>query len=406
MTYPYVVQKGDTLYRIARRHAINLQALISANPQLRDPSRIVPGQVIYIPVRSPNLYVIQAGDTFYEIARRFNISLNDLLLANPGVDPRRLRVGQTIVLPVSKGMNVVDATVPYGYAEMQEDLAVLKQIYPFLESGDIGESVLGRKIPAVRIGKGSRQVHYNGSFHANEWITTPLLMKFLEDYARAYTGDGMLRGRNVKELYDRTSLWMVPMVNPDGVELVLQGVNPDNPYYERLLEWNNGSLDFSRWKANIRGVDLNDQFPAHWEEEKERRGALGPGPRDYPGTAPLTEPEAITMADFTRNNDFRLVIAFHTQGKEIYWNYRGLEPPESLEIARRFAEVSGYRPVELTGSDAGYKDWFIQEYRRPGFTVECGMGTNPLPIEQFPEIYDDVIGIMLEGLAAAIRLTG
>jgi g-D-glutamyl-meso-diaminopimelate peptidase len=399
LTFTYVVREGDTLFRIARRYSITLQSLINANPQLSNTDYVLPGQVIYVPIRPPNLYVIQAGDTFYKIAQKFNIALNDLLSANPHIDPQRLIIGQTVTLPISRGMNIIDTTNPYGYEELIGDIALLRQLYPFIESATIGQSVLGREIPVIRIGTGPRQYHYNGSFHANEWITTPVVMKFIEDYAKAYTGSGMWQGQNVRALFEQTSLWIVPMVNPDGVELVLQGLTPQNPYFADLLEWNAGSFDFSTWKANIRGVDLNDQFPAHWEEEQERRGELGPGPRDYGGTAPLTEPETIAMANFTQSHDFRLVIAFHTQGKEIYWNYRGLEPPESEAIANLFAQASGYTPVELTGSDAGYKDWFIQDFRRPGFTVECGEGTNPLPIAQFSDIYRDVSKIMLVALS-------
>lgn len=386
------------MYRIARRYGIGLAALIASNPQVQNPDSLVPGQVIEIPNSPQNLYVVQLGDTFYFIARRFNVPLSALIAANPGVDPTRLRIGQTLVIPAGAVERIVAPTGPYGFAEMMDDIDRLRARYPFLETRVIGNSVLGRQMMAIRLGRGSRRIHYNGSFHANEWITTPLLMQFIEDYAAAYTSGGTLRGVDVGRLFEETSLWMVPMVNPDGVELVISGITPANPYYEEVVLWNNGSLNFSTWKANIRGVDLNDQYPANWEEERRRRSPAGPGPRDYVGTAPLTEPEAVAIADFTREQDFALVIAFHTQGEVIFYNYRGLEPPESREIAERFQAVSGYQPIVLTESDAGYKDWFIQEFRRPGFTVEAGRGTNPLPIGQFPAIYEDVLGIMLEGL--------
>lgn len=404
MAFPYIVQRGDTLFRIARKFALNMDAIKAANPQIRNFDYIVPGQVIQIPERPVNWYVIQAGDTFYSIARRFNIALDDLLAANPGVDPRRLQIGQWIVLPVGSGFSIVDTTDAYGYEEMIEDIEALARRYPFLRTGFIGESVLGKKLPVVTIGRGPKKIHYNGSFHANEWITTPLLMKFIEDFAQAYEGDGSLRGVDVRQLFEDVTLWIVPMVNPDGVELVLEGISPGHPYYEQLLAWNNGSFDFRNWKANIRGVDLNDQYPANWEVEKERRSPSGPGPRDYPGEAPLTEPEAVAIAELTRNEDFLLVIAFHTQGEVIFWNYRDLEPPVSETIVNRFAAVSGYEPVKLFDSDAGYKDWFIQDFRRPGFTLEAGRGVNPLPISDFPRIYDDVVPIMLEGMQATREL--
>ncbi|MFD2671075.1 M14 family metallopeptidase [Marinicrinis sediminis] len=399
MSFNYVVKQGDTLYRLSRRFGVNMPSIIAINPQLSNPARLVPGQVIQIPGRMNQYYVIQQGDTLYSIAMSMNVSLQRLLAANPGILPQSLQIGQTIVIPPGAGSGIVDTQTDYGYQEMMNDIRLLKQRYPFLEVTDIGASVMGKRLPLIKIGQGPVHVHYNGSFHANEWITTVLLMKFLEDYAQAVENGTSIGGRSANALYNQTSLWIVPMVNPDGVELVQDGLTPQHPYYQQLLAWNENSLDFSGWKANIRGVDLNDQYPANWEEEKKRRSPAGPGPRDYVGTAPLTEPEAIAVALLTRNLPLSLAIAFHTQGEEIYWNYRDLEPPESEKLADRFASVSGYRAVKLTGSDAGYKDWFIQDFRKPGFTVEAGLGQNPLPIEAFNRIYKQVLPLMVEGLS-------
>lgn len=193
-------------------------------------------------------------------------------------------------------------------------------------------------------------------------------------------------------LYNQTNLNIVPMVNPDGVDLVLNGPPEDESIRNKLIDWNSGSTDFSGWKANINGVDLNDQFPAEWERERERNPKT-PGPRDYGGESPLSEPESIAMAELTIERDFARVLAFHTQGKVIYWGFMGLEPPETETLVNEFARVSGYEPVQTIESYAGYKDWFIQDWRRPGFTVELGLGTNPLPISQFGEIYEEALGI-------------
>lgn len=346
-TIKHVVQRGETLYQIAKKYGLTVNVLLAANPNIKNPSLIMPGQVINVP-----------------------------------------RVSKTIVVPQES----------YGYDEMMSDLDALSKFYPFIKVSTIGKTVTGRSIPAVQIGNGKKEVHYNGSFHANEWITTLLLMKFLEVYAKAYQEGRYIGHFNIKNLFERTSLWIVPMVNPDGVELVQNGIQPTDPFYDIVMRINRGSSDFRGWKANLRGVDLNDQFPARWEVEVARRAATDPAPRDYPGPSPLSEPESRAMANFTRSHNFRLVIAFHTQGEEIYWGYRGLEPAESLYIAQRFVEVSGYQAIRYVESDAGYKDWFIQDWRRPGFTVECGLGTNPLPVSQFWDIWGKVIGIFLVGL--------
>ena len=149
-------------------------------------------------------------------------------------------------------------------------------------------------------------------------------------------------------------------------------------------------------------MDLNLQFPAGWENARDikySQGFTSPAPRDFVGFGPLTEPEALAIYDFTLMHDFRLVIAFHTQGQEIYWQFQNYNPPQSFEIGTELANVSGYRLAETpyNSSFAGFKDWFIQNYNRPGYTIEAGIGVNPLPISQFDEIYQDNLGILVLG---------
>lgn len=197
--------------------------------------------------------------------------------------------------------------------------------------------------------------------------------------------------------YTQATLSVVPMVNPDGVNLLINGLPEEEPYRSRVLEINNGSTNFSNWKANIRGVDLNNQFPAKWDIEAARKPDQ-PAPRDYPGPKPLSEPESIAMANLTRNRNFNRVNAYHTQGEVIYWGFENLEPPQARTIVNEYARVSGYRPIQIVASFAGYKDWFIQDFRKPGYTIELGSGTNPLPLSQFDEMYEESLGIFLANL--------
>ena len=113
----------------------------------------------------------------------------------------------------------------------------------------------------------------------------------------------------------------------------------------------------------------------------------------------MTEPEALAVYNFTLSHDFRLVIAYHTQGEEIYWNFQNINPPQGFEIGELFSETSGYllTDVPYNSSFAGFKDWFIQDYNRPGYTIEAGFGENPLPISQFNNIYNDNLGILVLG---------
>ena len=154
--------------------------------------------------------------------------------------------------------------------------------------------------------------------------------------------------------------------------------------------------------------DRNLQYPAGWLTAREIKFAAGydrPGPRDYVGRAPLTQRESKALAEYTEFVNPRVVLAYHTQGKVIYWQFKDYQVTGARELAQEFARVSGYS-VEDTpyeSSFAGYKDWFIQNFRRPGFTIEAGSGENPLPISQFDTIYKDNLGILV---TAALGLPG
>ena len=390
------VRRGDTLWYFSNLFDISLQLIIDSNTEL-DPDALQVGQVAKIPGFAAVDYRIRAGDTLWGVARSRNLPVESLLLANKNINPNALYVGQMIKVPLRVTWRIVQGKKNYDYAALTNDLNRLQNIYPFIRVPSVGNSVLGKRIPETLIGNGAKRIHYNGSFHANEWITTPIIMTFLNDYLLALTNNSSIRGLSMSAFYNQTTLSIVPMVNPDGVDLVLNGPPDEEPWNNRVVELNNGSTDFSGWKANIRGVDLNDQFPAKWELEKARNPNQ-PGPRDYPGEQPLSEPESIGMAEMTRRRDFSRVLAFHTQGEVIYWGFDNLEPPEAEAMVNEFARVSGYQPVKTIESYAGYKDWFIQDWRRPGFTVELGFGINPLPLSQFDEIYEEALGIFLAGL--------
>ncbi len=300
---------------------------------------------------------------------------------------------------------VVATQVPYTSLLNRYVVEGLQRRYPFIQTGSIGRSVMGRPIPYIRIGTGGTQIFYNASFHANESITTPVLLKFAEEYATAYANKEELYGVSAEELFAAYQLYIVPMVNPDGVDLV-NGFLTNGMYYRNAREIGAAypSIPFpAGWKANIDGVDLNLQFPAGWENAKEIKAAQGyvaPAPRDYVGNAPLVAPESAAVYQFTREHNFALILAYHTQGEVVYWKYLDYEPERSYEIAQYFGKVSGYL-VEETPQEsgyAGYKDWFIQEYNRPGYTIEAGLGENPLPMSQFTQIYEANRGILLGGM--------
>ena len=391
-----LVRPGDSFWYYSQVFSMPLPLIEDSNPDI-DPLRLIAGTPVQIPGYITETYVVQPNDSFWSIANRYQSTVEQVQLLNPNILPNQLQIGQTITVPIRVSQFVVDDPGQYTYEKMQQDLNQLLTIYPFLRREQIGKSVLGKDIDEIQIGRGQKTVHVNGSFHANEWITTPVLMRFINEYALSLTNGRPVRGLFLLPFYQTVNLSVVPMVNPDGVNLVIQGADAAGDRKEEVLAINSQQADFSQWKANIRGVDLNNQYPALWEVEEERK-PTSPAPRDFPGTSPLTEPEAIAMADLAKTRNFARMSALHTQGKVIYWGFQNLEPPEAEQLANEFSRVSGFTPIRFIDSYAGYKDWFIQEFRRPGFTIELGLGTNPLPVEQFPEMYEETLGILLANL--------
>ena len=346
-----------------------------------------------------DIYTVQRGDTFYSIASKFGSDPALLQAANPGQLPENLMTGTRLNVPYS--FDTVAEDIPYSYDVLGRNIQGLKARYPFLHVGTIGASVLGRTLYVLRMGTGERQVFYNAAHHALEWITTPLLMKFAEEYLKAYALRRQLAGYDVRAMWNDCTIWLVPMVNPDGIDLVINGLSSSNPYRDRLIRWNGGSMNFSKdWQANVRGVDLNHNYNAGWRESKqaeEQLGITGPGPTRYSGPYPVSEPETRAVVSFTRSHELRLVMAYHSQGRVIYWNFQDFAPAEAKTIGESLSRISGYELDQATGvaSYAGYKDWFIQDFRRPGYTVEVGEGKNPLPVTQFPRIYSENQGMLL-----------
>ena len=196
-------------------------------------------------------YKIKAGDSYYRISQDFNTTVNALIYANPSTDYNNLVIDEEIIIPIG---SIVQTDISYTSYILNLNLNSFKKIYPFLEYSNIGRTVLGRPITAIRFGTGAKEVFYNAAIHANEWITTPLLMKFLENLCKSYVNKIPILGVNIDSLFKNVSLYIVPMINQDGVDLVT-GYLDKNSYGYNLAEkisFNFPDILFpSGWKANI-----------------------------------------------------------------------------------------------------------------------------------------------------------
>ena len=308
-------------------------------------------------------------------------------------------------------MSIVNPEKTMTSAEAGRVMDELLSRYPFIRGRELGKTFFGRPLRALALGDGPRQVLFTAAHHANEWLTATVLLKFAEDLAQAMVSGGKIWGVPAENIRKLVTVHLVPMVNPDGVDLVTGAIRPGTEEYDLALSLsrNYPQIPFPEgWKANLMGVDLNLQYPAGWLQAREIKFSQGytlPGPRDYVGRAPLVQREPRALAEYTEEVDPRLVLAFHSQGRVIYWQFKDYDIPGARELAEEFARVSGYEMEDTPyeSAFAGYKDWFIQNFRRPGFTIEVGMGENPLPVQQFDQIYTENLGILV---TAATGLPG
>lgn len=300
-------------------------------------------------------------------------------------------------------MAIVQTDVPISSQINAQTIRRIVETYPFCRTELLATTAFQRPINTLVIGNGARKVLFTASHHANEWITSYILLKFAVEFAQAIASGGKILDQDARELAERVTIYMVPMVDPDGVDLVTGNIEPGSIQYElaRQLAENYPQISFpDGWKANLLGVDLNLQYPAGWLQAREikfMQGFTRPGPRDYVGRAPLDQLETRALAGYTEYIDPALVLAFHSQGKEIYWQFMDIRVPGAEALGQKMAQASGYSlaNVPYASGFAGYKDWFIQQFRRPGYTIEVGEGVNPLPLNQFDEIYGDNLPILL-----------
>ncbi len=274
----------------------------------------------------------------------------------------------------------------YDYSRLCADITAAEEKKHSLSRFSAGRSVMGREIFCLKTGGGKKKLFLSGAYHGLESLTSAFLMKFLEELLNHCQTDKEYYGHNVNRLLEKITLYIVPMVNPDGVDIAINGIDPACDLHRELIR-DVGMCGFCEvWQANARGVDINHNFNARWKRIREH-----PSPSKHGGPYPESEPETQAIINLCRRENFDSMIAFHSQGGEIYYDFNRQTAPRSLELARKMAKASGYKVRRPTGtaSFGGCKDWFIQEFGKEGFTVEIGHGTNPLPLKMLDEVYDE-----------------
>lgn len=263
----------------------------------------------------------------------------------------------------------------YTYGSLSDDLAYLA--FCGADAGTIGKSVLGYNIPYVHLGDyGGKQIIITGGIHARENVTSLLVMRqafYLFTSPIAFEG----------------GIYFLPMINPDGALLIEKGADIAADRAEFLRKINGGD-DFSLWKANASGVDLNNNFDAGFGAGKGQ--VNHPSSQGYFGSKPLSEPESRALAEFTVSVAPALTLGYHALGREIYWSFgqSGAAAQRDRRLAQLAATKTGYRLVDdERGSTGGYKDWCVSALGITSLTVEIISEEYSHPLSVLPE--DDFI---------------
>ncbi len=275
-----------------------------------------------------------------------------------------------------------------------EKLNKLDAEHDIIKLSYIGKSILDKEIPLITLGDDTakKSVLYVSTHHASENICTSVLLSFINDYIKAYYGANQVASINIRNLFKMRKIYIVPMLNPDGVEYRLNGISDDNPIKDRIIAYNE-SDDFTKWNANARGVDLNHNYNAYFDEYKiyERANGITPGKTKYSGEYPESEPEVQALTNLIRftQGELQGILTLHTQGEEIYYKSRGKIAPNTEIISRHVSRMCGYPLCDTEGSASygGLTDWAIKELNLPSYTLECGNGENPLDVKQAKPIY-------------------
>ena len=280
-------------------------------------------------------------------------------------------------------------------AERAAVIEELARAYPSLSLTLLGRSILGREIPLLKIGEGRTHLLYVGAHHGAEGMTAAFLLSFLSEFLSAHRAGRSVEGIDPGFLLSVRTLWIVPALNPDGVELVERGLSSAGFLSERIRHMNGGSEDLSTWQANARGVDLNHNYDAGFRAYKGVEasiGIVGGGPTRYSGEYPESEPETAVLARFVRSVPLSMILSLHTQGREIYFTSGGRSLSGQAAVAARFSAMTGYRVAAPEGAAAygGLTDWAVGRMGIPSFTIECGEGKNPLPESAFPSAWREI----------------
>ncbi len=286
----------------------------------------------------------------------------------------------------------------YTDVKMKKSIRELKKLYPFIEVFSIGQSCMGREIPAIKIGKSKGYTLFVGAFKGSDGLTSTLLLKFCEEICDALKNNTALCGMNIKRLMEDRGIIIVPRINPDGCEISLCGAAAAGAYVREIRRISGG--DTLHWNANLRGVDISHNFSADWytlRNAERSIGIYGPSKENFGGAFPESEPETAALTGLCRKVNINRAVSFSLGGKVIYSDFGDKINVRSERLSSFMSEVSGYTvgSKEKSVSGGSFAHWFYKTYQRPVFSVKIGGYETPVACDKTEELYGEIKKLML-----------
>ena len=281
-----------------------------------------------------------------------------------------------------KDLLYIEAKDEYSYSDMLSDAKLLSEKYPeLIEISSIGKSEEGRDLTLILLGNQDAKINImiQASIHAREFITTTVLMSQIDYMLKNLDVKYKQSNLTFRDILDKICFHIVPMSNPDGVEIVQSGV------ISPLYPGKTSNVNHRVWKANAKGIDLNANFDALWENYKS---PLAPSPEKYRGKKPESAAESKALANYVRNNPIDITLSYHTMGSVIYWDFPNQDKMNelNLSLSSKIVPESGFRLLSDPHTCAGFRDWAILQ-GIPSLTVELGVGKVPSVFDEFFQIW-------------------
>lgn len=297
--------------------------------------------------------------------------------------------------------NIVSTTKQkYSYSNMQKDIKQLQQKYSdYVHVEVIGTTADKRKIYDVILGNPNAKkcIVVQASIHAREYMTSQLVMEQMEYYLDNY--NKKYKKKTYKDIFDKVCVHVVAMSNPDGVTISQKGIGGiKSASLRKKLKKMHGAKYTTVWKANARGVDLNNQFNNNFKYiKKYRKGAYA----GYGGKKPVSEAESKALVKLVNDVKPKAVVNYHAMGNVIYCNYGASKKMQAkvYKLSGEIRDLTGYHYMGLDTAP-GFANWLVCKKGIPSCTVEIGKNTAPVPISQFETVWKQNKDVM----AASARL--